>query len=162
MSSKTRETQLWKWLRDGVADLKSNHIDRVDAEDRTDVDGCFAGHAYWIELKTEARPVRRGTLIRVGLSTGQVDWLQARGEAGAKVWVLVQVGSGAAARRYLVWYAAAEMVRRGVTEACLDSLSSVEPKGTAKRIIAAASGHLRDDFEARIGLAEASPNDDHW
>ena len=108
-SEKVRETELWKWLRAGVARLQHSdcraHVCRIETSTLVgypDVEGCIDGRSFHIELKTVARPKRETTRISPGLSAPQGVWANARANAGGRVFMLLQVGSASEAHRYLI------------------------------------------------------------
>lgn len=130
-----REATLWKWLKGAEELLTTLHMTRVEdslGEGRPDVEGWWRG-GFVIELKVAPRPARPTTNIRAQHppTVQQIEWLKARRNAGGSAYILVQVGEGPAARRYLLdgdlaaevlagrpedWYAA-HAVREGTTAA---------------------------------------------
>lgn len=103
--SKTRETALWKWLRGAISDIVNKnelHWQRIENaidNDTPDVEGCFKGVSFVIELKT----VERVAQLKQKLTPGQALFLHSRWMAGGSSWLLVQVGHGLQApRRYLL------------------------------------------------------------
>lgn len=100
--SKTRENSgLWRWFRSGTRHLRPLlHMQRVEngvATGTPDVEG-FYGKQFWTELKA----VDDCGEIDVEVSTEQVVWHNLRHRAGGRSWFLIQVGSGAKARRFLI------------------------------------------------------------
>lgn len=104
---KTREASLWQWL----SKAREVYGDRVDLEriensigaGHPDVRGLLEGAHFYIELKTVARPARSTTGILVGLRKEQKDWAERYLKAGGRsAYLLVQVGSGHAASRYMI------------------------------------------------------------
>lgn len=106
----TKESNLWRWLSKGIklynrTEPDSMHLTRIEntvGEGTPDVEGCLRGLAFWIELKS-VMPAKSGRLdIRKAIRPGQVPWLVKRWKAGGSAFMLIQVGSGIKARRYLV------------------------------------------------------------
>jgi hypothetical protein len=118
----TRETSLWRWLSRARKQERSGglHIQRVEnsvASGTPDVEGCLRGHGqFWIELKSVDRPKRTGGRLAVKIRDAQVEWMRRRYMAGGNVWMLIQVGRGNDAERYLVHGCKAKHVQDGVTE----------------------------------------------
>lgn len=142
--SKTRENRLWGWLKKGGASFKQRlHMGRVEnavGEGMADVNGCLQpGPDFWIELKTEARPVRTDTKIRPKFQPGQAPWHRRRRVAGGRAFVLLQVGSGNGARRYLLPGELVPSMARGMTEKRLEELSLITPVASAEEVIQTAA-----------------------
>lgn len=72
----------------------------------------------------------------------QPAWLRKRDRAGGRCYVLLQVGQGADASRYLLYGIYAPKMAEGLTEDALRKLSITDHKATAVEIIEAAA--LRD------------------
>lgn len=102
----TREASLWKWLKDGTRhlfpDLDLRRVENVVERGTPDVEGCWEGRQFWIELKCVGFPRYVDERIGVRFEPAQLPWLRRRARAGGACHVLVQVGSGQKARRYLV------------------------------------------------------------
>lgn len=106
-----RENVLWKWLRRGIKDVRELDIERVEngvARGTPDVDGCWEGVAFKIELKRVVRTA--GGTVKVKFQPLQIPWIAKRWRSGGNVWVLLAVGEGHDVSRYLV---------RGCDAACL-------------------------------------------
>lgn len=137
---KTRETSLWAWLRKFHADdLHMERVENAASSSHPDVDGCKAGGAFKIELKTADRPARETTSIRTKFQPGQSDWLARRWACGGRAWLLIQVGSAHAARRYLIRGSVAFIVEDGVVEYLLRDLSVTPADATAEQIVSTAA-----------------------
>lgn len=106
MASKTRESSLWSWLKGAERaigpDLRMERVENAVSSGTPDVDGVLMGRHFKAELKTVARPARESTGLHIKFQPAQPDWIRSWSSAGGRVFVLVQVGSGAMARRYLV------------------------------------------------------------
>ena len=136
-----RETALWNWLRKARKELRSDlHMERVEngaASGTPDVEGLLTGGSqFWIELKSAPRP-KRGGPVRFKVRAGQVEWLRRRCAVGGRAYLLLQVGSGASARRYLVWGDYAASIMNGVSEDRLgtlrDNLDGEDPADLIRR-----------------------------
>jgi hypothetical protein len=139
-----RETSLWDWLGNGRHDFGDElHMDRVEnllMGGWPDVEGCLSGSCFTIELKSKERPARESTRILApdDIRPGQVPWLEKRWSAGGCCYMLVQVGGGHRASRYLVPGAHACLVA-GATEDALLQLSVVPDDARAADVIRRAS-----------------------
>ena len=140
----TKESSLWNWLSKVRPVYREKlHMTRLEnlvGEGTPDVDGCLEGCQFWAELKCNKRPARAKTPIRVKFRPMQVPWLKRRVRADGRAFVLVQVGQGRAARRYLIPGEMAAKVATGLTEAELDGLAVCDPEATATEIVQTAAG----------------------
>lgn len=139
-----RENRLWAWLNKVKPIFRYRlHMNRVEnsvLEGMADVEGCLEGRQFWIELKTCARPSNPSTKIKPKFQPKQVPWLKRRCRAEGRAFVLVQVGSGSDAARYLIPGHMAHLVEAGMTEEGLKECSTVGPKATAEQIVEMAAG----------------------
>ena len=112
-------------------------MDRVEnstMKGMPDVEGHHRGRQqFWIELKSSERPVRSNTPVRFKVRDreAQVEWLTRRCSVGGLAWLLLQVGSGAQRRIYLIAGTHAPEVYNGVPERRLqelDDLDQLKPK----------------------------------
>ncbi|AME18068.1 hypothetical protein AAT1_02042 [Pseudomonas phage AAT-1] len=120
-----REVRLWEWLRDGLRGVEGLHMRRVEnlvSEGDPDVDGCWKGRYFELELKGCDRPARDGRLD-FDVRQSQVVWHRRRWKCGGNVWLYVRVGKGRDVRRYLVPGSKTALVKEGVTEETLASMS---------------------------------------
>jgi hypothetical protein len=118
-----RETALWDWLSKARQQYDSLHMERVEnmiADGTPDVEGCIAGINFQIELKTHERPRRSKTPIRFPVRRAQIEWHQHRWEAGGNSCWLLQVGSSADRRIYLLAGPFGQMLLDGMPESRLD------------------------------------------
>lgn len=148
-NSKTRETDLWDWLKKTKRTYKKRlHLSRVEnavGVGMSDVEGCLAdpitevGIQFWIELKCEKRPAREATTIKPRFQPTQEPWHRRRRGSGGRTFVLLQVGSASGARRYMLWGEQIPMMEKGMTEAQLEEHSVIPSKATARQIIEAAA-----------------------
>ncbi len=100
-------------------DLHIQRVENLVGSGAPDVEGKLReGSQFWIELKSAARPKRDGP-IRFKVRDSQVEWMRRRVAVGGQAWLLLQVGSGRAAERYLVWGGHAAKVQEGWTETTL-------------------------------------------
>lgn len=148
-NSKTLESNLWRWLkRNCRGQFRPDvfYMERVEnavGSGTPDIDGCLMGKTFKIELKTAARPAREDTAVAVHFRPAQVPWIRRYREAGGPVFVLVQVGSSSAARRYLIRGDRAATVARGVPESELSKLSVTRFDATADEIISTAASAVQ-------------------
>lgn len=105
----TAEKSLWTWLKQAKVRMSLLDLQRIEngvGVGTPDVEGCYKGKAFWIELKAEERPVRLTTsVVKFGegsIRNDQIAWLEYRWRCGGRAFVLFQVGSGYKAKRYLV------------------------------------------------------------
>lgn len=143
-----RESSLWDWLKRGTADLGDRlHMTRTEealgAKGRPDVEGCYDGGSFIVELKVASRPKRAETPIRTQepVKEEQCLWLEARVKAGGMAWLLVQVGERHEARRYLVWGKYARAIKAGVTESRLAAIAAKPGDADAKSIVETMAYH---------------------
>lgn len=99
---KIRESNLWNWLREGGRplrpDLDLQRIENLVGVGTPDVEGCYQGSQFWIELKA----IDDSGSLDVEVSPEQVMWHRRRHLAGGRSWFLIQVGSGSRAMRFLI------------------------------------------------------------
>lgn len=135
-----REVRLWEWLRDGLRGTDGLHMRRVEnlaSDGDPDVDGCWQGRYFELELKGCDRPARDGSLD-FDVRQSQVVWHRRRWRCGGNVWLYVRVGKGRDVRRYLVPGSLTGQVKAGVTEAELAALSVLPPGHSAAELLAQA------------------------
>lgn len=133
-----RETRLWDWLRDGLKIKKHLHMRRVEnkvSEGDPDVDGCWDGKYFELELKGTNRPHDPSTILDIEVRQSQVIWARRRWLAGGNIWVYVRVGYGNDVRRYLVPGSLIAIVKDGVTEERLREMSVLPPNHTASQLL---------------------------
>jgi len=129
MDQKIKESNLWNWLSK-AKDVLKDHLDIQRVENSTgsgtpDVEGHLKGKdSFWIELKTAARPTRNTTPINHGLKPAQIGWIYRRNMAGGNVFVLLQVGSGATAKRYLIEGSQILEFQKPLTEGMIHGLAT--------------------------------------
>ncbi len=138
-----RETQLWRWLAEArKVHREKLHMTRVEnsvSAGMTDVEGCYDGTQFWMELKCATRPKNANTKIKPRFQPAQVPWIERRVRAGGQAFVLLQVGQGAASSRYLIPGNEVAALARGMTEAELDAASAIPPKSPAAWVVVAAA-----------------------
>lgn len=105
------ETRLWEWLKGAEASFldRELHMERIEnlvGVGNADVSGCLSERYFDIELKTADRPARKSTVIlnprNEYVRPAQKVWHMRRWLAGGNNFVLLQVGSGTDAWRYLL------------------------------------------------------------
>lgn len=142
-SPKVSESRLWSWLEKPCRKhfKKALHMTRLENSVGTgtpDVEGQLDGCGqFWMELKCCARPARETSKLNIKFRPTQLPWLRRRARAGGKVYVLVQVGSGATASRYLVSSHVLYMFEHPRTEKDLGSMSLIKPNLKAIEILEA-------------------------
>lgn len=138
------ETNLWGWLRAQAKPLiaaKKLHICRVEnwvVPGFPDVEGCFDGDSFHIELKGALRPARRATRVRVKWQPGQRPWLSRRWAAGGSAFVLLRVGIGASVRNYLIRGDQANLIGQ-VPESALIKMSLTKLAATGIEVLTCAA-----------------------
>lgn len=136
-----RESSLWQRCRTGLKHLKKcghkEHFCRLEnsaGEGNPDVEGCIDGSQCWIELKSNDRPARVGTVIRSKTRESQSIWHRERTASGSRMhWVLIQVGEAHAARLYLIPGRLYDSIL--VTEAALGVLSVIRPGASVAEVL---------------------------
>lgn len=109
-----------------------------------DVEGCFDGNSFYVELKGALRPARPNTPVRVKWQPGQKPWLSRRWAAGGSAFVLLRVGIGAGISRYLFRGDQLDLVGR-VPESDLIEISLVSLSATGPDIVACAAKWRKDN-----------------
>lgn len=135
-----REVRLWEWLRDSLRGTEGLHMRRVEnlvSEGDPDVDGCWQGRYFELELKGCDRPAKDGPLS-FDVRQSQVIWHRRRWKCGGNIWLYIRVGKGREVRRYLVPGNLTGRVQEGVTEAELARMSVLPPGHTAAELLAQA------------------------
>ncbi len=152
--SGSRETALWNWLKGASRELRKDlHMNRVEnmiSRGTPDVEGHLRDRGqFWIELKSTARPAHQSTNVRFAVRDrdAQAAWLERRRYVGGQAWLLLQVGSGAKRKLYLVSGVHASEVYAGVPEIRLLELDSLwvwteGDRPTASDVVMTAT-HLR-------------------
>ncbi|QNN99779.1 hypothetical protein P67b_00020 [Ruegeria phage Tedan] len=140
--SKTKENRLWQWLREARKlyreDLILERIENSLMGGMADVNGSLQGRDFWLELKTAAWPSTPGGKVQVKFQPNQPRWLGRRSKIGRNAFVLLQVGSGHKACRYLLDGIYAAKIEKGLTEGELERLALLDPRSKAADIIQAA------------------------
>lgn len=134
-----RESALWQRIKKtGIKTLVNSgygvHLTRIENAVGTghpDVEGCINGQQTWIELKSEMRPARIDTPVRLkAWRESQSEWHKERTLAGSRIhWVLVQVGEDSDALLYLIPGSAYDQIK-ALAEIELKALSVVPPKAS--------------------------------
>lgn len=140
-----KETALWQRCRTGLKNLEAcgykHHYERHEnmaGEGCPDVEGCLDGAINWIELKTNQRPARKETVIRVKTRESQSIWHKKRTKAGSRHhWALLQVGEANSAKLYLI---PGSLYDNLITcEANLAEMSVLPPEATMSQVLLRAS-----------------------
>ena len=140
------EKNLWLWLKSGTKHMPKLDLQRVEnvcGQGYPDVDGCYDGSSFKLELKSVVRPARVTTPIRVKFQPAQIPWLKRRWACGGACFVLLRVGAGRDASRYLIRGCDADRLASGLKEVDIPIISIIPPDSSAVDIIqiAAAAGH---------------------
>jgi hypothetical protein len=122
--SRVRESNLWNWLRQAeqhVAPLELfwERIENGIARGTPDIHGVYRCVAFVCELKAIART----TTLNCELRNDQALKLRGWWHAGGLSWILVQVGMGRQAVRYLVEGRDAAKLCLPISETYLEDLS---------------------------------------
>jgi hypothetical protein len=142
------EIALWNWLKGARRPLgQSLDLERIENQvgaGTPDVCGCFQGEGFKIELKAaRRRPVDPETPIKVHFRPAQIPWINGRLKAGGKVWILLQIGEGSEAKRYLIHGSDAKLVANGLTESQIEKLSHCYPNTTPSLVIMIATDKIK-------------------
>lgn len=92
---KTAESNLWKWLRNGLKGTDGLHMCRIETSTMSgypDIEACYKGRNFHIELKTTTGIRDIESLFYTGVSLEQELWARARAQAGGYCFLLIQVG----------------------------------------------------------------------
>lgn len=133
------ESNLWNWLKCANLVLREDlHMCRVEnsaISGMPDVEGCFRGNQFWIELKCIDRPMKESTSLRPKFRPTQIPWMKRRLGAHGKVFVLLQVGLGRRLSRYLIPSYKVALLVTGHREVVIKALSLSPSSATASEII---------------------------
>lgn len=132
-----REVRLWEWLRDRLKPVEGLHMRRVEnlvSEGDPDVDGCWQGRYFELELKGCDRPKHGGKLV-FDVRKSQIIWARRRWRAGGNVWFYVRVGRDRDVRRYLVPGKLFGLFESDVTEDDLVRAAVLPPGHTALELL---------------------------
>jgi hypothetical protein len=140
VSLSVRETRLFQWLVACKVVFRSRlHMTRIENSvgvGASDVEGVLDGKAFYIELKTGARPALPGTRIKVKVEDSQPRWHKKRCDAGAVTYFLIQIGSGRDAARYLIHSEhMLELKIHGMTEGRMRELAKLPWDAKAHEIV---------------------------
>jgi len=95
---------LWAWMGPKCKTIEGLHIERVEnsiGTGRPDVNGCFKGSGFDIELK-RGWEEKTSDKIKIKFQKSQPGWLRKRWKVGGNAWVLIKVAMGAKMRLYLI------------------------------------------------------------
>jgi hypothetical protein len=139
-----REVRLWEFLRDGLKGVAGLHMRRVENQVSSgdpDVDGCYSGRYFEIELKGLDRPARASTPLDLGIRKSQVIWHRKRVRAGGNIWLYIRVGKDRDLRKYLVPGSLTGILEANPpTEEALEKLAVLPPIHTATQVLSKING----------------------
>ena len=98
------EKALWKWLSNVRRTHQPIHIERLENSvgvGMPDVQGCWRGVPFFVELKQCREPAGVGTICPVKVRDSQIEWHNERMAAGGRSFFLIQVGN---IRYLLPWH----------------------------------------------------------
>jgi hypothetical protein len=138
-----REVNLWTWIKAGLKGAKGLHMRRVEnrvGNGDPDMDGCYNGVYFEVELKGCNRPVRNGPLV-FEVRDSQVAWHHKRLKAKGNTWLYIRVGKASDIRRYLLSGSNIACVKdaqdmKQCTEDFLSGLAVLPPRHTAQDFLA--------------------------
>lgn len=116
-------------------------VENLVSEGDPDVDGCWNGRYFELELKGCDRPVRGGVLD-FEVRQSQVIWHRKRWRAGGNIWLYIRVGKARDTKRYLIPAAYTARVKEGLTEQELVELSALPPDHIPLELLQKASIRL--------------------
>lgn len=111
----------------GLERLDMRRVENLVGRGTPDVEGCWDGRQFWIELKGADRPGRRASPVRYDLTRPQVLWHRRRWACGGAVWLYLRVGRGVGIKRYLIPGCHSGLVEQCVTEDQLAELTVLPP-----------------------------------
>ena len=100
-----REVRLWEWMREGLRGVGGLHMVRVEnmaSVGDPDVEGCYRGDYFEVELKGCDRPKRPDSILDFEVRRSQLIYHRERSRCGGNTWLYARVGADRAIRRYLV------------------------------------------------------------
>lgn len=95
---------LWAWIQPVWKTIKELHFERVEngvASGTPDVDACYKGKAFKIELKRGVT-FKTNDEVEIAFRKTQPSWLKKRWSVGGNAWVLIKTGMGATMKLYLI------------------------------------------------------------
>lgn len=130
------EKNLWAWLKRGTERSRVLDMERVEnsvGEGTPDVDVCYKGIEFKIELKT-GTVTKIHSYVRVKFRPKQLPWIKRRTKTGGRCFVLLQIGR----HRYLIPGKLCEVFRRtDLTLGELEAVSLTSEKSSAIDVLEA-------------------------
>jgi hypothetical protein len=141
-----RESRLWEFLREGWKpiglQLHYRRLENQVGSGDPDVDGCYLGWYFEIELKGTDRPAHPATAIDLGIRKSQVIYHRKRMRANGNHWLYVRVGIGKTLKKYLVpGRYIGELEANPPTEQELEALAVLPPSHSAWDVLKAVTKH---------------------
>lgn len=129
---------MWNWLRQAEQHVEPGRLawERIEnsiARGTPDVHACYRCVAFLCELKAVARPASRE--INCELRNDQALKLRAWWRAGGLSWVLIQVGVGAQAVRYLIPGSESHRLTMPIDETSLENMSAMPLSATPLEVL---------------------------
>lgn len=130
---KARESALWNWLLGAGDDVFMARVENAVNTGFPDV----VSPRFVCELKSLPRPRRPNGRIDTKLTAEQAGFLREWSRHGGSSWLLIQIGFGRAARRYLIpgFYADRFVEGGETTENMMVMASECDPSDTASLIV---------------------------
>ena len=101
----TAERRLAQWLHTAAARIEGLHLQRIESSTGSgipDIEGCWNGVSFWLELKAVDRlPVKAHSRLSTAISPAQRNWLARRWSVGGRVFVLLRTGQSRQMRYHL-------------------------------------------------------------
>ena len=102
----TAERRLAQWRHLAAARIEGLHLQRIESSTGSgipDIEGCWNGASFWLELKAVDRlPVKAHSRLTTTISPAQINWLARRWSVGGRVFVLLRTGQSRRMRYYLI------------------------------------------------------------
>lgn len=100
------EKRFANWFRDNLKSTRELHMQRIESSTGSgvpDIEGCWAGESFWIELKAvDVKPTKPGAKAGVKIRPAQINWLERRWNVAGNAYILIRLGKNYNATCYLV------------------------------------------------------------
>lgn len=102
----TAERRLAQWLHAAATHIEGLHLQRIESSTGSgipDIEGCWNGTSFWLELKAvDILPVKDTSRLNITIHPAQINWLERRWSIGGRVFVLLRTGQSRHMRYYLI------------------------------------------------------------